>query len=225
MQVQQFPFRNQVLYAFGMMGWSIMINLISVILVYLYAPPSNSGIPLLISQVTIFGIFNIISLVTAGSRITDAAWDPFIAQWSDRSKNKSGRRTPFMKAAILPSMIFCFLVFHPLSDKPGTANVVWLVFTLIVFYISSTTYIIPYNALLPELAPRSKDKVRLSTCQSLGYVSGIALASNAFNIANLLQYHFHVASRLLALQYTVAIFALLAGICLAITAWSIDEKK
>jgi glycoside/pentoside/hexuronide:cation symporter, GPH family len=225
MQVQKFPIRNQILYAFGMMGWSIMINLISVILVYLYAPPSNSGIPLLISQVTIFGIFNIISLVTAGSRIADAAWDPFLAQWSDKSSHKNGRRTPFMKGAIIPSMVFCFLVFHPLSEKPGTANVVWLALTLVGFYISSTTYIIPYNALLPELAPGSKDKVRLSTCQSVGYVFGIAAASNAFNITKLLQHSFGIASRLAALQYTVAMLAFLAGICMAITAWSINEKK
>ena len=208
-----------------MMGWSILINLLSVILVYLYAPPANSGLPLLISQVTIFGIFNIISLVTAGSRIADAAWDPFIAQWSDKSNHKSGRRIPFMKAAIIPSMVFCFFVFYPLQKNPGTLNVIWLVFTLIGFYISSTTYIIPYNALLPELAPTSKDKVRLSTCQSLGYVFGIAVASNVFNVADLMQHSFHISERLIALQYTVALFALLAGICLAITAWSIDEKK
>jgi GPH family glycoside/pentoside/hexuronide:cation symporter len=224
MPAQKFPLNKQILYAFGMMGWSILINLLSVILVYLYAPPSSSGLPLLISQVTIFGIFNIISLVTAGSRIADAAWDPFIAQWSDKSSHKSGRRIPFMKAAIIPSMVFCFFVFYPLQKNPGAANVAWLIFTLIGFYISSTTYIIPYNALLPELAPTSKDKVRLSTCQSLGYVFGIAVASNAFNIANTLQHHLNI-TRLMSLQYTVGILALLAGICLAITAWSIDEKK
>jgi glycoside/pentoside/hexuronide:cation symporter, GPH family len=225
MQLEKFPLQKQIIYAFGMMGWSIMINLLSVILVYLYAPPSNSGLPLLISQVVVFGIFNIISLVTAGSRIADAAWDPFIAQWSDKSTHKSGRRIPFMKAAILPSMIFCFLVFFPLQQKPGTINVLWLIFSLIGFYISSTTYIIPYNALLPELAPGSKDKVRLSTCQSLGYVFGIAVASNAFNITNQLQHSFGITSRLTALQYTVAMLALLAAVCMAITAFFIDEKK
>jgi len=51
-----------------MMGWSILINLIGVILVYLYVPPSNSGLPILISQVAIFGVFNVIrSLRRAGA--------------------------------------------------------------------------------------------------------------------------------------------------------------
>ena len=201
-----------------------MINLISVILVYLYLPPTTSGLPLLISQVVIFGIFNLISIITASGRLVDAIVDPLIAQLSDRSTNKQGRRIPFMKVAILPSLVFCFLVFYPLKKMESSMNVIWLVFMLIGFYVSTTTYIIPYNALLPELAPDSKAKVRLSTFQSLGYVFGIAIASNTFNIADMLQTSF-MLSRLAALQYTVAMFALLAALFMAITAWGINEKK
>jgi GPH family glycoside/pentoside/hexuronide:cation symporter len=218
------PLSKQIIYAFGMMGWSIMINLISVILVYFYAPPSTSGLPLLISQVVIFGIFNLISIITASGRLVDAITDPIIAQLSDRSKNKNGRRTPFMKFAILPSLVFCFLIFYPLRQAESTVNVGWLILMLIGFYISTTTYIIPYNALLPELAPESADKVRLSTFQSVGYVFGIAIASNAFNIVDMLQGSVGL-SRMASLQLTVAMFALLAALMMAITAWSIDEKK
>jgi len=202
-----------------------MINLISVILVYLFVPPSNSGLPTLISQVVIFGIFNLISIITASGRLADAIFDPMIAHFSDRSKNPNGRRIPFMKFAILPSLIFCFLVFYPLKQTESTVNVVWLIFMLIGFYVSTTTYIIPYNALLPELARDSRSKVRLATFQSLGYVFGIAIASNAFNIADMLQRSFGITSRLAALQYTVGMFAILAAFFMAITAWFINEKK
>ena len=222
---QRLPLSKQIIYAFGMMGWSIMINLISVILVYLFVPPSNSGLPTLISQVVIFGIFNLISIITASGRLADAIFDPMIAHFSDRSKNPNGRRIPFMKFAILPSLIFCFLVFYPLKQTESTVNVVWLIFMLIGFYVSTTTYIIPYNALLPELARDSKSKVRLATFQSLGYVFGIAIASNAFNIADMLQRSFGITSRLAALQYTVGMFAILAAFFMAITAWFINEKK
>jgi GPH family glycoside/pentoside/hexuronide:cation symporter len=208
-----------------MMGWSILINLISVILVYLYVPPSNSGLPIVISQVAIFGVFNVISLVTAGGRLADAGFDPLIAQLSDRSKNPRGRRIPFMKRAILPSLVFCWMVFYPLQHTESNLNVAWLVFALMGFYVSTTTYIIPYNALLPELAPGHDDKVRLSSWQGFGYVAGIGIASNAFNIVNLLQESFGVSSRLAALQYTVAMLAVLGACFLAITAFSIDEKK
>lgn len=225
MERQALPPGKQAAYAFGMMGWSIMFNLIGVIVVYLYAPPANSGLPLLITQAAVLVIFNVVSIVMPASRLVDALFDPVIAQISDRSKNPRGRRIPLMKKAILPSLIFCFLVFYPLQDHESAANIVWLVFTLICFYVSTTTYIIPYYALLPELAPGPHDKVRLSTWQSVGYVFGIGIASNAFNIADLLQSRFGVDSRLAALQITVLMLAVLAAIFMAITAFAIDEKK
>ena len=164
-------------------------------------PPSGSGVPLLISQAVILGIFNLISIITVSGRLADALWDPFIAQLSDKSTHKKGRRIPFMKWAILPSFIFCCLVFFPLHKEPGTVNVLWLAFTLAAVYIASTTFIIPYNALLPELAPDYHDKVRLSAWQSAGYGFGIGVASNAFIIADTLQSRGIAASRLRSVQY------------------------
>lgn len=218
-------FKKQISYGFGMMGWSIMINLISVILVYLYLPPETSGLPKLITQVVIFGVFNVIALITASGRLVDAIVDPFIAQISDSSKNPKGRRIPMMKLAILPSVIFCFLIFYPLKQEESSLNIFWLVFALIGFYVSSTTYIIPYNALLPELAPTAESKVRMSTFQSIGYVMGIGISSNVFNLTDFVQSSFALASRISALQISVMGMAILAGICMLVTVISIDEKK
>jgi len=224
MSTIKLPLNKQIAYAFGMMGWSIMINLINVILAYLYLPPDSSGLPKLITQVAIFGIFNVIGIVMAGGRLVDAVYDPLIAQFSDRSTNPKGRRIPIMKLAIIPSLLFCFLVFYPLEQEESSINIVWLVFMLIGFYVSSTTYIIPYNALLPELAPSSEDKVRLATWQSVGYVFGIGVASNAFNLTGLLQHSCDI-SKLAALQYTVLILGGLGAVFLAIPVFAIDEKK
>ena len=225
MSTNKLPLRIMLAYSFGMMGWSVLINLISVILVYLYLPPSNSGLPNLITQITIFGIFNAVALITASGRLIDAVYDPLIAQFSDKSNNPKGRRIPIMKLAIIPSIVFCFLIFYPLKQQEDPINVVWLIVTLIGFYISSTSYIIPYNALLPELAKSADDKVKLATWQSVGYVFGIGICSNAFNLAEWLQTSMGISSKIAALQYTVLIFAILAGIFMLITAFSIDEKK
>jgi glycoside/pentoside/hexuronide:cation symporter, GPH family len=225
MSLQKFSVSKQIAYAFGMMGWSIMINLISVILVYLYLPPATSQLPNLITQVVIFGVFNTIAIITAGGRLLDALYDPFIAHVSDKSKNPRGRRIPFMKLAILPSFIFCFLVFYPLKQQESSLNIIWLTCMLVGFYVSSTTYIIPYNALLPELAATSEDKVRLSTWQSVGYVFGIGIASNAFNLCDFFVYTFHMESRISALQLTVFLLALLAAVFMLITTLAINEKK
>lgn len=218
------PLSRQIAYAFGMMGWSILINLISVILVYLYVPPQNSGLPALITQIAIFGAFNVIALITAGGRFIDALYDPYIAQVSDSSKNPKGRRIPIMKKAILPSFLFCCLVFFPLRHEESGINILWLSVMLVGFYVSSTSYIIPYNALLPELAPGSEAKVRLATWQSVGYVFGIGIASNVFNVTDLIQHHFGIEHRLTALQYAVVAFAALGALALWITVRAIDEK-
>src|SRR3954467_15211656 len=109
MRSPQLSLSKKLAYTSGMTGWSILINLISVILVYFYIPPQNSGLPLLVAQITIFGVFNGIALVTAGGRFLDALYDPFIAQRSDNSSHPAGRRLPFMKWALLPSALFCFL--------------------------------------------------------------------------------------------------------------------
>ncbi|MBP7810455.1 MAG: MFS transporter [Bacteroidia bacterium] len=222
---EKLPLSKQIAYAFGMMGWSIMINLISVILIYLYLPPANSGLPNLITQVVILGVFNVIAIITASGRLVDAIYDPFIAQFSDRSKNPKGRRIPLMKFAVIPSLVFCFLIFYPLKQEESSSNIIWLIFTLIGFYVSSTTYIIPYNALLPELAPTSDDKVKLATWQSVGYVFGIGIASNAFNLTDVFQHSFEMSSRISALQLTVFVMCVLAAICMLVTCFAIDEKK
>jgi GPH family glycoside/pentoside/hexuronide:cation symporter len=216
---------KQAAYALGMMGWSILINMINVILIYLYLPPKGSGLPIFITQVTILGIFNVIAIITASVRLVDAVYDPFIAQFSDKSKNPKGRRIPLMKLAILPSLLFCCLVFHPLQEHQSSMNIAWLVISLAGFYVSTTTYYIPYNALLPELAPTSKDKVRLATWQSFGYVMGIALASNVFNIAAFLRSDLRVGTRLLSLQLTIFGLAIVAAALMAIPAFTIDEKS
>ncbi|MCW3084202.1 MAG: transporter [Bacteroidetes bacterium] len=225
MTAQKLPLSKQIAYAFGMMGWSIMMNLIGVIVVYLYAPPDNSGLPSLITQATIFGFVNVIAIIMSSGRLVDAVYDPLIAQYSDKNKNPKGRRIPLMKKAILPALVFCCLIFYPLKQEESSTNIVWLVIMLIGFYVSTTTYIIPYYALLPELAPSSDDKVRLATWQSVGYVFGIGVASNAFNLTDQLQHSMHIASRITALQYAVFIFAVLGAICLCVPVFAIDERK
>lgn len=129
-----------------------------------------------------------------------------------------------MKWAIVPSFVFCVLIFFPLSKTESVLNVVWLSVTLVLFYVSSTTYIIPYNALLPELAHDSTSQVRLSTWQSAGYVLGIGVAANAFNIAISLKETLHL-DILHALQITVITLAGVGALCMLIPVISINELK
>ncbi len=225
MPALKLPFRKQIAYASGMIGWSIMTNIIIVMLPYFYLPPNNAGLHPFIPQLILFGVFNIMSIVTASGRFVDALFDPFIASLSDKSENPKGRRIPFMKWAILPAIVFCLLTFCPLVKGESTVNAAWLTFTLICFSMSVTSYIIPYNALLPELTETSAEKVKLSSFQQVGFVLGMIIAGLVNNYADLVQRIFDVQNRDLAVQYTIAGLCLFAGIVMLVPVMFINEKK
>jgi GPH family glycoside/pentoside/hexuronide:cation symporter len=222
---EKLPFNKQLAYAAGMMGWSMLTNTIIVILPFYYLPPSNAGLIPLVPQLLLLGVLNIMSVIIASGRLFDAIYDPFIASRSDKSTNPRGRRIPFMKRAVLPAALFCFLTFHPLVKAESMRNAWWLTLTMILFFVSATTYIIPYNALLPEMTDTTHEKVRLSSFQQVGFVLGIILASLTNNFADKIQAVFHLTDRDAALQVTIAGLCVLAALVMWIPVIAIDEKK
>lgn len=225
MPIEELPLRKEIAYASGMMGWSVMTNIIIAMLPYFYLPPNNSGLIPLVPQLLVFGAFNILSLIAASGRLFDAFYDPFIASVSDGSNNPKGRRIPIMRYAILPAVIFCTLVFHPLVEAPSTKNAWWLTLMLICFFMSVTTYIIPYNALLAEMAHTPQKKVKLSTFQQVGFVMGMILSALTNNFADLIQEFFYVTDRMQALQYTIFGLSIFSGIAMLMPVLFINEKK
>jgi len=173
----------------------------------------------------LFGVVNIMSVVTTSGRFIDAVFDPFVASLSDKSTNPKGRRIPFMKWAIIPAVVFCCLTFHPLIKGESTLNAVWLAITLGGFFMSITTYIIPYNALLPEVTETAAEKVKLSSFQQVGFVLGMVIAGFVNNYTDLVQRYCGVTNRDSALQYTIWALAILAGIIMTIPVLFINEKK
>lgn len=225
MPIKQLPLKKEIAYAAGMMGWSIMTNIIIVMLPYFYLPPNNSGLHPLVPQLLVFGAFNILSLIAASGRLFDAIYDPFIASLSDGSQNPKGRRIPIMKYAIIPAVIFCSLVFYPLVKGESVTNAWWLSFVLAGFFISVTTYIIPYNALLAELTHSPDQKVRLSTYQQVGFVFGMIIGALCNNYADLIQEFFQVTDRAQALQYTIWGLSIFSGLVMILPVISINEKE
>jgi GPH family glycoside/pentoside/hexuronide:cation symporter len=225
MPVAKLPFSKQLAYACGMIGWSTMTNIIFVMLPYFYLPPSSSGLIPLVPQLLVFGVLNVMSLILASGRFVDAVFDPFIASLSDKSTNPKGRRIPFMKWTILPAVIFCALTFCPLVRAESIHNAAWITFTLVCFFMAATSYIIPYNALLPELTETAAEKVKLSSLQQVGFVIGIIISAMVNNFADLVQHIFHVTDRDSAVQYTIWGLCAFAGLIMLIPVLAIDEKK
>ena len=225
MPFEKLPFNKQLAYACGMIGWSIMTNIIIVMLPYFYLPPANSGLTPFVPQLLLFGVLNIMPVILSSGRLVDAVFDPFIASLSDKSRNPKGRRIPFMKWAILPAMIFCGLTFCPLVKAESMHNAYWTAITLIGFFMGATTYIIPYNALLPELTETAAEKVKLSSFQQVGFVIGIIISALVNNFADLVERFFHITNRDTAVQDTIWGLAIFAGLIMLIPVFAIDERK
>lgn len=202
-----------------------MINLIGVMLVYFYIPPDGSGLHTIITQRTFLGIFTLMALITAGGRLVDTFYDPFIGKISDSSKSKRGRRIPFMMYSIIPSVLCCILVFFPPANFVSRLNAAWLACFLTLFFMATTTYIIPYNSLLPELAHSDEDKIRLSTFQQVGFVLGMIIASLTNNIADLFSALLHITDRATCIQYSAVVLGITGGIFMLIPALAVNEKK
>ncbi len=225
MPIAKLSLTKQLIYASGMIGWSIVTNIVIVMLPFFYLPPSNAGLVILIPQLLVFGLINIMTFITVSGRLFDAIYDPFIASLSDQSKNPKGRRIPFMKLAILPIILFCCLTFYPIVMAQSIYNAVWITCTLVLFFMAATTYTIPYNALLPELAQTPYEKVRLSSLQQAGFVIGMIVSALVNNIADVVQLMSGFESRNLALQYTIWGLCLFAGIMMSLPVIFINEKK
>jgi GPH family glycoside/pentoside/hexuronide:cation symporter len=211
-------------YSCGICGWSILNNIIATMLIYFYLPPKNSGLDSLIPPIVYLGIFSILALIAAGGRLFDAITDPLIAWMSDRSTHRKGRRIPFMQVGWIPAFIGCIAVFLPFQLFESRLNIISLIVSLTIFYLAITVYFIPYNALMPELARTSREKVTLSTWMSLAYVIGLIIAAQTPLLAHWIEHWFGFEKRIYSFQISIGILSLIAGIFLVIPILSINEK-
>ncbi len=226
MTIESLPLRKKIAYASGMLGWSLMTGIYMVMLIYFYDPPAKQGLVSLIPNVRVFGLVTLLALVMAAGRLFDAVTDPLIAQFTDQSKNPKGRRIPLMRFAVIPTVVFGCLMYMPLNDhRASMGNVVWLSMMQFGFFLSMTLYNIPYNALLPELGHTSKEKMRLATYQGVALLIGLVLAAAFLQLSEYLAENMNVVKKIRAYQYAIWFYTALAGICLAIPAWLIDEKR
>lgn len=171
---------------------SVLINLISTLLVFFYLPPDNAGLPVLVTDATILGILNVIALIAAAGRLTDAITDPIIASRSDNSRHPDGRRIPFMRWAMVPATVCTVLMFIPPVGRESGWNIVWLLGVQVVLYISLTAYVTPAFALVADLGRNPEERLRLSTWTSMAWAVGLVVAAATLFLAGLLDGPFSV---------------------------------
>jgi GPH family glycoside/pentoside/hexuronide:cation symporter len=100
------------------------------------------------------------ALLFAG-RFLEAFDDPLVAYLSDRTRSRWGRRIPFVVAATPFWALFAVLLFSPPAGSGTAATAAYLFVVLELSFIFSTLAGGPYEALLPEVARTSADRISI----------------------------------------------------------------
>lgn len=226
-KVEKLPISKQIIFAFGQFGWSLAAFSGANALTFFYMPPENAEqalFPAYIFQGAVFGIATIIGLINAGSRVFDAITDPWIANLSDRSTSKFGKRRLFMGIAAFPFALFSLLIFVPIVPHESVWNTIWLIFTILLYYLSVTAYCTPYNALISELGHTSKERLNISTLISITWALGFALGNQLYVFRTIVADKFEL-SNTASFQLVLAFFAIIAFVFMMLPVLFIKEKK
>ncbi|MBR6918489.1 MAG: MFS transporter [Clostridia bacterium] len=183
--------KQMIIFAIGQLGWSMLSGIINTWLVTFYLPTQGDidggATQYIMPGLVILGFLTILGLITALSRIFDAVTDPLIASMSDRSRNKRGRRIPFMQKAAIPLSAVTVLLFCAPVEAISGINVAWISVFIVLFYLFMTMYCTPYNALISEFGKTQDDRMFISTAISLTFFAGTLLAYTPFVFAGQLR--------------------------------------
>ena len=213
------------IFAVGQLGWSTLSGIISAWFVTFYLPTSSDiadgAMQYIVPGLVIGGFLTVLGLVTALSRVFDAVTDPLIASLSDRSKNKRGRRIPFMQYAAIPLAVVTVLLFCAPNQAISGWNIVWISVFIVLFYLFMTMYCTPYNALISEFGKTQDDRMFISTAISLTYFAGTLLAYTPFVFAGLLRGGVGFAW---SYRLCFIVLAVIAAVCMLLPTFLIKEK-
>lgn len=161
--------KENFFYGLGILGSSTIGFLVNNWLLYFYLPPDDDPlIPVALSGFVILAGRIIASLIT-----------PWIGYLSDNARFRWGRRLPFMFVAVIPLIVsFIFLWAPPFQSQP-LWNYLYIFVIMIVYRIASVVYMIPYQALLPEIATQERHRVRISAWQSGFLLAGMLVGGLA----------------------------------------------
>jgi GPH family glycoside/pentoside/hexuronide:cation symporter len=154
------PLLDKLLYASGSLGANITFQTIAAWLIFFYAPPEDAERSPLVS-------IGLVGLILVVGRVIEAVDDPFIGYWSDRTRSRWGRRLPFIVLGTPLLALTFFLLWTPPVDHESLWNGLYLFVLLEAFFLANTLVGGPYDALLPEIASSSRERVSISAWKVL----------------------------------------------------------
>jgi Na+/melibiose symporter-like transporter len=124
-----------------------------------------------------------IGVLFALAKAWDAASNPLIGSWSDRTRSGLGRRRPFLLGS-LPLLAAGFIMlWSPPAGLDPRALIAWAAVGLFVFHGAFALYTIPHIALGAELSDDSHERTRLFGARQISFTLGMLLAFAAIQLA------------------------------------------
>ncbi len=170
MKQPQPGFRNSdLLYGAANSGIALLSFMVNSWLLYFYLPPSGS--PLVTAA-----LFGVAVFVAKGG---SALITPLVGHLSDNFHSRLGRRLPFMIAALIPVLAAFVFLWVPPSQHTSSLNFLYLIGILLIYRVGMVFFVIPYQALLPEIAATDAHRVRLSAWQAGFLILGMLIGGLA----------------------------------------------
>ena len=220
------PPSGKIAFTAGNFGWSLAQYGVANLLTYFYLPNLEGGesmFPAYLVRGAVFLGMTLLGILASGGRLFDALSDPLIAGWSDRSRSRFGKRRAFMAASALPLGLFSWLVFLPPKTGIHGMNALWLVGTLLLFYLFFTMYMVPISAWVSELGHDARQRLDLSTLSSVGWALGFAAGNLAYWGQSAFESRGLPADQ--AFQNTIGLLAAVSVAALLSPVFGIDENR
>jgi|GEM_PF-1498335 len=184
--MEKLPVHKKITYGIGQLSYNTPAFFLSAYIYIFYSP--LQGRILLSAYIVGLSVF-------LGTLIQAVA-NPFIGNWSDKSRNRFGRRKFFLLTGFIPLSIFFFLLWLPLTT--GIRLAVLLTFYLISYNFLFAYVVLPYLALIPELTTSPQDRVVLTTVSAYFGILGIILASVLPLVLFMLKFSYAVVGGVIA---------------------------
>jgi Na+/melibiose symporter-like transporter len=205
---------QQLLYALGNFGVAFSPTVVSAWLGYFYyGQETEAGKQIVYVNAAVFG--SIWFLCNALNGFTD----PVVGYLSDRTTSKMGRRRPWILLGAPFLALSFFFLWTPITPEHSFANSALLFTTLFFFWFFFTVVVGPYCALLPDITPFPRERVRISAfmgaCEVIGSVMGnlmpplmmSLLAGGILFLKTGYQVMAFIAATSLAFFFTIAVLA------------------
>lgn len=160
--------RESWLYAVANLGYSIPYQAFSAVVLFFYTDVKHVAPATAATIMSIYAIWN-------------AANNPLIAYFSDRTRSRWGRRLAYIRFGMIPyALAFAAIWLVPFDAKNDPVVVaLWYLVSIILFEgFGTAVTVVGYQSLLPEMFPDYQSRVtvsvRINTIQTVGLFFGSA---------------------------------------------------